>query len=137
VSPAAGIQGDLEQAVEHRGQRPRALTKRIGLTYLVEDLVLTQNSALQATRDADQVAGGGGILEPQTAGRKLRELALAESSRGDVELDPVTGVDQDDRIMGGQGFALGCKRLAGGAWHTPGVGDEGQHGGSRRLVRRL
>ena len=100
----------------------------------MEDLVLTKDSALEATRDGDEVACGGGVFEPEPSGGKLGERAVAERAQGYVQLDPVAGVYQDDSVMGRKSFALRSKRLAGGARHPSGVSDQSQHGGCRRLA---
>ena len=131
----SGVQRDLEEPVQHWVQGPRGVAQGVGLADLVEDLVLAQDGAVQAAGDVDEVACRGGVLESQPAGWQLGELAVAERAKGDVQLDPVAGVHEDDRVMGRQCLALGGERLAGRAGHTPGVSDEGQHGGRRRLAQ--
>ena len=97
----------------------------------MENLVLAQDCALEATGDADEVACGGGVLESQPSRWQLGELAVTERLEGDIQLDAVAGVHDHHRVVALESVALGGERLARNAGDPSRVSDEGHDGGRR------
>ena len=100
VGAPSSIQRDLKQPVKHWVQGPRGMTHGVGLAHLMEDLILAQDRAVQTTCHVDEVACGCGVLQSQPPSREVGKRGVAERAQGDVQLDPVAGVYQDDRVIG-------------------------------------
>jgi hypothetical protein len=101
-----------------------------GLAELVEDLVLADHGAVEPAGDLDQVTSGGDVVERPGAVGQWRQRPLAPRRRGDVELHPVAGVDDDRafaRDVGRETLGEGLPIRAG---DVTGVGHEGHDGGT-------
>jgi len=61
----------------------------------MENLVLAQDGALEAARDADEVARRGGVFESQPSRWQFWELTVAEGFESDIQLDPMARVHDD------------------------------------------
>ena len=101
----------------------------------MEDLGLPDDGAVEPAGDRDEVADGGDVLEALGTGRQLGQRRR-EGARGDVQLDPMAGVD--DQMAGplAEGRELGRERLPPEAGDGSGVGDEGDDRGAARARDR-
>ena len=106
------------------------------MANLVENLVLTEDRALEAARDADEVPCGGGVFESQSSRGQLGELAITERLEGDIQLDAVACVHDHDRVVALELVALGGERFARNAGDSARMGNEGHDCGGSRLDLR-
>src|SRR5450759_4134328 len=97
----------------------------------MQNLVLAQNGALEATGDADEVACCCCVLESKPSGGQVGELPVTERLESDIQLDAVAGVHDHHRVIAPQGLALGRERLARDAGDPSCMSDEGHDGGRR------
>ena len=81
--------------------------------------------------DRDEMAGRLDVLEAPAAGREIRQDAVVRGGR-DVELDAMTGVNDDRAFARPEREELASERLAVGARHAAGMSDE-RHDRGRAL----
>ena len=110
AGPLGGAQGPLEDGMEDRPDDPPAGGGLVGIADLTEDLVLAGHQALQADRDAEEMADrrllavedrmpghtlGRHPVERSPEGRQLVDFRRCRLG-GRVDLNPVAGREQDE-----------------------------------------